>query len=139
MEGSVYGAAHGAAPGLDNERLTIRFDEDYMARYGDVIPKPPLENQDGSHRIPAFPQPICANYLRTLQPNGTTARHTFHYVSTIHPGSAGSMNGPAASPTGHRILSTTISGNRGAEHDAYSPYYFPWCRSAFRRHLRYLA
>lgn len=79
MEGSVYGGSCTVRHLLDMS-VGIRFEEDYMARDGDVVNY--RRSTGWEPPDPAVPPTNLRDYLRTLRPNGAPHGETFHYVST---------------------------------------------------------
>ncbi len=71
MKGSVYGDGCAVRHLLDMS-VGIRFDEDYMAREGDVITLPALRRMGAAGRQHSADP--SAPYLQTLRPDGTAAR-----------------------------------------------------------------
>ena len=115
MEGSVYGGGCTVRHLLDMS-VGIRFDEDYMARDGDVINyrrstgwEPPEAGVPPTH---------LRQYLQTLRPNGTPHGQTFHYVST-NTDVLGWVYERACGMSYAKILSRYLWQPMGAQHDAY--------------------
>jgi CubicO group peptidase (beta-lactamase class C family) len=115
MEGSVYGGGCTVRHLLDMS-VGIRFDEDYMARDGDVINyrrstgwEPPKAGVPPTH---------LRQYLQTLRPDGTRHGQTFHYVST-NTDVLGWVYERACGMSYAKILSQYLWQPMGAQHDAY--------------------
>jgi CubicO group peptidase (beta-lactamase class C family) len=115
MEGSVYGGGCTVRHLLDMS-VGIRFDEDYMARDGDVMNyrrstgwEPPEAGVPPTH---------LRQYLQTLRPDGTPHGQTFHYVST-NTDVLGWVYERACGLSYAKILSHYLWQPMGAEHDAY--------------------
>lgn len=79
MKDSVYGGSCTVRHLLDMS-VGIRFDEDYMAREGDVIDYRRSTGWEPSDS--SVPPTHLRQYLQTLRPDGTPHGQTFHYVST---------------------------------------------------------
>jgi len=115
MAGSVYG--HGCTVRhLLDMSVGIRFDEDYMARDGDVINyrrstgwEPPGTSLPPTH---------LRQYLQTLRRDGTPHGQKFHYVST-NTDVLGWVYERACGMPYAKILSHHLWQAMGAEHDAY--------------------
>lgn len=115
MEGSVYGGGCTVRHLLDMS-VGIHFDEDYMARDGDVMKyrrstgwEPPEADIQATH---------LRQYLQTLRPDGTPHGHTFHYVST-NTDVLGWVYERACGMSYAKILSHYLWQPMGAQHDAY--------------------
>jgi CubicO group peptidase (beta-lactamase class C family) len=115
MDGSVYGDGCTVRHLLDMS-VGIRFDEDYMARDGDVMNyrrstgwEPPDPTAAPTH---------LRQYLQTLRPDGTPHGHTFHYVST-NTDVLGWVYERACGMSYAKILSHYLWQPMGAQHDAY--------------------
>lgn len=115
MEGSVYGGACTVRHLLDMS-VGLRFDEDYMARDGDVMNyrrstgwEPPAADVPTTH---------LRQYLQTLRPDGTPHGQTFHYVST-NTDVLGWVYERACGMSYAKILSHYLWQPMGTQHDAY--------------------
>ncbi|WGR92721.1 beta-lactamase family protein [Bradyrhizobium sp. ISRA435] len=115
MEGSVYGGACTVRHLLDMS-VGIRFDEDYMARDGDVMNY--RRSTGWEPPDPSVPPTNLRDYLKTLRPNGAPHGHTFHYVST-NTDVLGWVYERACGISYAKILSQYLWQPMGAEHDAY--------------------
>ncbi|WP_315761935.1 MULTISPECIES: serine hydrolase [unclassified Bradyrhizobium] len=115
MEGSVYGGGCTVRHLLDMS-VGIRFDEDYMARDGDVMN---YRRSTGWEPPEAGVRPThLRQYLQTLRPNGTPHGQTFHYVST-NTDVLGWVYERACGMSYAKILSQYLWQPMGAQHDAY--------------------
>src|SRR5579864_5117757 len=115
LQQSVYGDGCAVRHLLDMS-VGIQFDEDYMARQGDVIDyrrSTGWELPDPSH-----PPPHLRQYLKTLRPDGKPHGRTFHYVST-NTDVLGWVYERACGIPYAKILSQYLWEPMGAEHDAY--------------------
>lgn len=115
MEGAVYGGGCTVRHLLDMS-VGIRFEEDYMARDGDVINyrrstgwEPPEAGVPPTH---------LRQYLQTLRPDGIPHGQTFHYVST-NTDVLGWVYERACGMSYAKILSRYLWQPMGARHDAY--------------------
>ena len=115
MEGSVYGGGCTVRHLLDMS-VGIRFDEDYMARDGDVMNY--RRSTGWEPPDPTVPPTNLRDYLRTLRPNGTPHGQTFHYVST-NTDVLGWVYERACGVSYAKILAQYLWQPMGAEHDAY--------------------
>ncbi|OKO79237.1 serine hydrolase [Bradyrhizobium sp. NAS96.2] len=115
MEGSVYGGSCTVRHLLDMS-VGIRFDEDYMARDGDIMNY--RRSTGWEPPDPAIPPSNLRDYLRTLRPNGAPHGETFHYVST-NTDVLGWVYERACGMSYAKILSQYLWQPMGAEHDAY--------------------
>jgi CubicO group peptidase (beta-lactamase class C family) len=115
MEGSVYGGGCTVRHLLDMS-VGIRFDEDYMARDGDVMN---YRRSTGWEPPEAGVPPVhLRQYLQTLRPDGTPHGQTFHYVST-NTDVLGWVYERACGLSYAKILSQYLWQPMGAQHDAY--------------------
>ena len=115
MEGSVYGGGCTIRHILDMS-VGVRFDEDYMARDGDIMK---YRRSTGWEPPEAGIQPThLRQYLQTLRPDGTPHGHTFHYVST-NTDVLGWVYERACGMSYAKILSHYLWQPMGAQHDAY--------------------
>jgi CubicO group peptidase (beta-lactamase class C family) len=115
MQRSVYGADCTVRHLLDMG-VGIQFDEDYLAREGDVVDyrrstgwDPPDVSKPSIH---------LRQYLQTLRPDGKPHGHTFHYVST-NTDVLGWVYERACGTSYAKILSQYLWEPMGAENDAY--------------------
>ncbi|HEX7920449.1 MAG TPA: serine hydrolase, partial [Bradyrhizobium sp.] len=115
MEGSVYGGSCTVRHLLDMS-VGIRFDEDYMARDGDVMNYRRATGWEPPD--PTVPPSNLRDYLRTLRSNGTPHGQTFHYVST-NTDVLGWVYERACGVSYAKILAQYLWQPMGAEHDAY--------------------
>lgn len=115
MEGSVYGDGCTVRHLLDMS-VGIRFDEDYMARDGDVMNY--RRSTGWELPDPGAPSTHLRQYLQTLRPDGTPHGHTFHYVST-NTDVLGWIYERGCGMSYAKILSHYLWQPMGAEQDAY--------------------
>ena len=115
MEGSVYGEGCTVRHLLDMS-VAIRFDEDYMARDGDVMNYRRSTGWEPSE--PGVAPTHLRQYLQTLRPDGMPHGHTFHYVST-NTDVLGWVYERACGMSYAKVLSHYLWRPMGAQHDAY--------------------
>lgn len=115
MQRSVYGDDCTVRHLLDMN-VGIRFEEDYLARDGDVVD---YRRSTGWDPPDASKPPIhLRQYLQTLRPDGKPHGHTFHYVST-NTDVLGWVYERACGMPYANILSRYLWEPMGAENDAY--------------------